>query len=309
MFYLINNKYILTLCIFLGIHATVYAENKALQDIEIQISKTSSEIFQLNDIQQKIDLEIHDLNKEINVLSSEIKSIEPQILMFAKEQFIIQQQINIKLLLSMQNINNDIKKTILQYKTKYFIDKNVQMKRIVSALNNLEQKKSISIKNKTTLDDKLKNLQKNYSLRQEFVTTKIKPDAPPKQETHIKLANSKNVIAPIKNLKTEQIILLPNHKILIKATRGESVYAVNNGKVIYSGWLRGYGILVIIDHGDGLMSLYGHNETAIKPRGAKVAKGEIVALVGQSGGQAEAALYFELRKNGAPIAIDEWKNL
>lgn len=94
--------------------------------------------------------------------------------------------------------------------------------------------------------------------------------------------------------------------LLIEAAAGSPVQAVSHGRVVYSDWLRGFGLLLIIDHGDGYMSLYGHNESLYKSAGDWVAAGEVVATVGASGGRSRPALYFEIRAAGRPVDPQAW---
>lgn len=94
--------------------------------------------------------------------------------------------------------------------------------------------------------------------------------------------------------------------VLIRANEGREVHAVSHGRVAYADWLRGYGLLMIIDHGDGYMSLYGHNQALYKETGEWVEAGEVIASVGRSGGQDQAGLYFEIRHNGKPIDPAKW---
>ena len=93
---------------------------------------------------------------------------------------------------------------------------------------------------------------------------------------------------------------------LIPADRGSSVRSVHYGRVIYADWLRGQGLLTIVDHGNGWMSLYGHNESLLKETGEWVAPGEVIARVGSSGGATEPALYFEIRSGGTPVNPANW---
>jgi septal ring factor EnvC (AmiA/AmiB activator) len=93
---------------------------------------------------------------------------------------------------------------------------------------------------------------------------------------------------------------------LVAGTAGAEVRAVAPGRVAYSDWLKGYGLLVIIDHGDGWMSLYAFNDALLKDVGDWVRGGEPVATVGSSGGQGRPALYFELRRNGQPQDPRPW---
>lgn len=94
--------------------------------------------------------------------------------------------------------------------------------------------------------------------------------------------------------------------VLIEAPEGGQVRAVSQGRVAFADWLRGFGLLLIIDHGDGYMSLYGQNQALYKEVGEWVDSGEVVATLGASGGQTEAGLYFEIRHNGQPVNPTRW---
>ncbi|HWS41353.1 MAG TPA: peptidoglycan DD-metalloendopeptidase family protein [Arenimonas sp.] len=94
--------------------------------------------------------------------------------------------------------------------------------------------------------------------------------------------------------------------LLIAAPAGTSVYSVAAGRVIYADWLKGYGLLLVIDHGRGYMSLYANNDALFKEVGEAVAAGERVSSVGTSGAQNRAALYFEMRLNGQPQNPNSW---
>jgi septal ring factor EnvC (AmiA/AmiB activator) len=93
---------------------------------------------------------------------------------------------------------------------------------------------------------------------------------------------------------------------LLAGRAGATVAAVAPGRVAYSDWLKGYGLIVIVDHGDGFMSLYAQNDSLLREVGEWVGAGDAIAGVGSSGGQAEAALYFELRRNGQPLNPKGW---
>ena len=94
--------------------------------------------------------------------------------------------------------------------------------------------------------------------------------------------------------------------VLIKARDGRPIHAVANGKVVFSKWLSGYGLLVIINHGNGYMTLYGRNTTLYKKAGDTVRKGDLIATVGQSGGYQTPALYFAIRHNSKPLNPTTW---
>lgn len=94
--------------------------------------------------------------------------------------------------------------------------------------------------------------------------------------------------------------------VSIDADSGDDVEAVSPGKVIFADWFRNLGLLIIIDHGNGFMSLYGHNERLLKKVGDWVSAREVIAKVGDTGGQKNPSLYFEIRKSGNPIDPDLW---
>ena len=95
---------------------------------------------------------------------------------------------------------------------------------------------------------------------------------------------------------------------VIKTSKSISVRAVHNGEIIFSDWIKGYGMIIIIDHGENLMSLYAHNKVLYKNKGDFVRKGEIISKSGSSGGTTNNSLYFEIRLNGVPQDPHEWCN-
>ncbi|KLU99667.1 murein hydrolase activator EnvC family protein [Photobacterium aphoticum] len=94
--------------------------------------------------------------------------------------------------------------------------------------------------------------------------------------------------------------------MVVKSPIGSQVKAVYPGKVVFADWLRGYGLMLVIDHGKGDMSFYGYNQTLLKKVGDNVQANEAIALVGDSGGQAEPSLYFEIRRKGSPSNPRSW---
>jgi septal ring factor EnvC (AmiA/AmiB activator) len=94
--------------------------------------------------------------------------------------------------------------------------------------------------------------------------------------------------------------------VVIEAKEGTNVRAITHGRVVFSDWLRGYGLIIIVDHGNGYMSLYGHNQSLHKDVGEWVEKDEVIASVGNSGGFDKTALYFEIRYKGKPTNPKYW---
>jgi septal ring factor EnvC (AmiA/AmiB activator) len=94
--------------------------------------------------------------------------------------------------------------------------------------------------------------------------------------------------------------------IVINSADGADVKAIAAGRVVFADWLRGFGLLLILDHGDGYMSLYGYNQGLHKNVGDSVKPGEVIASVGNNGGHAQSGLYFEIRHQGTPINPLNW---
>ncbi|TGD72623.1 hypothetical protein E4634_13950 [Mangrovimicrobium sediminis] len=94
--------------------------------------------------------------------------------------------------------------------------------------------------------------------------------------------------------------------VTIPAEAGTPVKAIHHGRVVYADWLRGMGLLIIVDHGDGYLSLYAHNQTLLREVGEWVGTGSTLGTVGDSGGQGRPALYFEVREKGKPVNPALW---
>jgi septal ring factor EnvC (AmiA/AmiB activator) len=94
--------------------------------------------------------------------------------------------------------------------------------------------------------------------------------------------------------------------LFIRAASGQTVKAVAAGRVVFADWLRGFGNLIIVDHGNAYMSLYGNNETLYKQVGDELRGGDAIATVGNSGGNADSGLYFELRHESKPLDPLKW---
>lgn len=94
--------------------------------------------------------------------------------------------------------------------------------------------------------------------------------------------------------------------VFIRSPLGQPVKAVAGGRVVFADWLRGFGNLMIVDHGGGYLSIYGANESLLKQAGEAVKAGENIATSGNSGGMAESGVYFELRQNGKPLDPMSW---
>jgi septal ring factor EnvC (AmiA/AmiB activator) len=94
--------------------------------------------------------------------------------------------------------------------------------------------------------------------------------------------------------------------LFIRSVAGETVHAVADGRVVYADWLRGFGNLLILDHGKGYMSLYANNDGLLRQVGESVRGGDPIAHVGASGDNVDSGLYFELRRDGKPFDPSAW---
>lgn len=117
---------------------------------------------------------------------------------------------------------------------------------------------------------------------------------------------------PVNNAKTlhsfgtKQTGQLTWKGMVLASDYGTPVKAVYSGKIVFADWLRGYGLMVLIDHGKGDMTLYGYNQSLMKKEGDKVRAGETIAVVGDSGGQDRSSLYFEIRRNSKAQNPRSW---
>ncbi|MDY0205399.1 MAG: murein hydrolase activator EnvC [Pseudomonas sp.] len=94
--------------------------------------------------------------------------------------------------------------------------------------------------------------------------------------------------------------------VLISSQAGTQVRAIHSGRVVFADWLRGAGLLIIVDHGDGYLSLYGHNQSLLSNPGDTVKAGQAISTVGNTGGRDQAALYFAIRQKGQPADPTKW---
>ena len=157
--------------------------------------------------------------------------------------------------------------------------------------------KIIKIKEKTLAFDK-KNQYELTQLLQKLSQQSV-------QQVHYPLVlMSRKMPKPINN--THEGYQKINQGIIFYAPEGEAVTAVLPGKVLFSQWLKGYGHLLILDHGRGTMSLYGHNQVLYKKVGDYVRQGEKIASVGHTGGISKNGLYFEIRRQGKAVPPLRW---
>ena len=147
-----------------------------------------------------------------------------------------------------------------------------------------------------SLGELLADIPSNPSENRPFVAQKGKLPWPAKGSFLSKFGQSKNQ----GDLKW--------NGVLIKADFGAPIKVVSHGRVAFSDWLQGFGFITIIDHGDGYMSLYGNSESLLKQTGDWVSAGDVIATAGDSGGQPQSGVYFEIRSRGKPVNPAKWCN-
>jgi len=158
------------------------------------------------------------------------------------------------------------------------------------------------------LEDEAKQLQNLIDSIEE-----IFEDAPESEISHKAFAELKGKLAwPVKG-KLKKLFgrnkprsNLRWQGVMIEAPGGSHVHAISHGRVAFADWLRGMGNLIIIDHGNSYLSLYGHNEALFKSAGEWVEAGDLISSIGNSGGQNKSGLYFEIRKRGKPQNPTGW---
>lgn len=199
-----------------------------------------------------------------------------------------------------------------------------------------QEKRLLSAKQKQVLEDnKLKALQSDRKIILDTTNSKIKSQQQKLDELLAQKKALEKVISKLK-LSSAAIKFIPSSApwkkamwpthgvvkhlfgtsvansqlkwdgVLIDAPEGQKVYAIAGGKVVFSEWLQGYGLLLIIDHGHGYMSLYGRNNSLYKKVGDAVTGADLVAEVGNSGGYERPSLYFAIRYNGRPVDPKIW---
>ena len=176
-------------------------------------------------------------------------------------------------------------------------DKRSQRLSILSDLNQQIKTKDQKLQELTNNKQALEKLIKNIKLSKNVITTSKQSLGKMKGQLKMPLAGKiiTNFGSYFDNLR------IKSNGLLIAANPNQQVRSIFQGKVTFADWLQGYGLLIIIDHGNGYMSLYAHNEKLHKKVGDTVNTRELVAIAGQSGGMDKPGLYFEIRRNGKAL--------
>ena len=181
----------------------------------------------------------------------------------------------------------------------------LKRRQIISALDQQLKKQGGDL---NRLEDEASQLQKLISSIQEILVETPEPKLDSTAFAKLRGQLAWPVAGKVEKLfgQQKQLSNLRWQGIMIYAPAGNRVRAVSRGRVAFADWLRGLGYLIIIDHGNSYLSLYGHNESVFKTAGDWVESGDIIGSIGSSGGQQKPGLYFEIRKKGKPQNPARW---
>jgi septal ring factor EnvC (AmiA/AmiB activator) len=310
--------------------------DQALAKLAQQIRQNSAELAQVQQQQQQLELEQQQLQQSFELQ----KSLLAQQL---KGAFITGEHDYTKMLLNQQDSKKlERVLTYYQYLNQARVQQLDKIRQTADALAQVKQQLQNKVSQQQELQNKLQQQQqellnaktsqlasvkkmKSFLTDQEQQLEYLKQNEQSLQSTLGKLkaaaiAAAKRLDLPktkgklpwpvqgdiLQGYGEKRLAGVSSRGILIAAAEGTKVKAVADGQVIYADWLKGYGWVIVLDHGNGIMSLYGHNQTLLKKPGESVQAAEAVALVGASGGQAQAGLYFEIRQKGTAINPITW---
>jgi septal ring factor EnvC (AmiA/AmiB activator) len=321
------------------------SEETSLQQNEQSIAALALEITEIDEKLKKLNKNLDGFLVNREQLQSQLDQQLSNLKLLLVQRYQMGDQSPIKLLLSQQQpeqINRMLVylNEIQQYQSEKIVNYQTLLTKQAQNNNDIDKTQSELVKDKTALQDKQNKLELTREQRKKTLLainsainqkqSKINKLAADKKRLERvivtiekAIANTKKVIdkRPFAKLKgklpwpTQGKIArsfgsiennLAYDGILIRGSQRASVKAVHTGKVVFSDWLRSYGMLIIIDHGSGYLSLYGHNDQLNKKVGDNVAPGETIALVGSSGGNQRAGLYFAVRRNGQSVDPKSW---
>jgi septal ring factor EnvC (AmiA/AmiB activator) len=300
-----------------------------------QIAKNSAQIKQLNISVVNKEAEISQLQSEIINLNTKLSSLKEALAKYVYVSYQLNKNSRIKWLFNKNNMH-DVERNLAYYK--YLMKANIKLIKEIKGLEktiNLKQE-NLNMELTTLTNLKLQSEQSLKKLNQTkeyhaVLIGSLNKDINTKQITLSDyLTHQNNLSKLIKNLTTKSVLQTKspltqfkhklskpinisnnfikkvNQGLMFYTEEGSNVYAISPGKVVFSNRLNGYGLLLIIDHGWGFMSLYANNSSLLKKVGDTINSQEIIAKVGHSGFLPENGLYFEIRHQGKATPPLEW---
>ncbi len=309
--------------------------DKELQYTESRIGVTVKKLNHTHTLLQKNSKQIEALNQKVKQLNKELKFSQSKLADNIRYRYQMGEYQPLKWMLNQENPNKISQ--LLTYYSYLIQSQKVAIKAVQSIKTDLAANQ-VALNEELTVQKKLEaNLTKQQSKLEQDKLYRIKlienldKDISNKQKHLAEFQQDKNNLTKLliklnqqSKLKVTQPFSRMKHKLPLpvhvskkqidKANQGIMFYApegirVNSvypGKIVFSDWLRGYGLLIIIDHGRGYMTLYAHNQSLFKQKGESVGKGEQIATVGHSGGLKKNGLYFEIRHRGKAISPLNW---
>ena len=225
-------------------------------------------------------------------------------------------QATLELLNDYENSMND-----LEMNEKKALDLGENIQKTIKEKNQLLKSLQKQAKERLSLIGKIEEAKKDKELRYqqlrlerktlEKLVQEILPEQPDEEESDLPDFETP-LIAPLIGKISKRFgekkedDILASQGVEISAPAGTPVQAIHTGEVVFSDWLRGFGLLLIVDHGNNYMSLYGNAEALLKTKGDQVESGELIAEAGNSGARKESGIYFEIRHRGQPIDPEPW---
>ncbi|MBS0349919.1 MAG: peptidoglycan DD-metalloendopeptidase family protein [Proteobacteria bacterium] len=317
-----------------------------LQEIELQYSEIDRKLQQIQkkmDIQQQQITSLQSsMNQNRNQLQMQQQALSRQLYL----TYILQRQGPIPILLTQDNMNQSARmlyyyQLLNHYRIQKIQQSQIQLQSLAQSQQVLLQENQVLAKLKKQQEETQIHLSKIQNNRSQLLAQINQNISNQQQQLTILLRNkkaleqtitklSKQLVEP-ENFHSGNFASLAHHLPwptkglvlhyfgkpiagselkwngeIITATEQQPVYAVASGVVVFSKWLEGYGLLIIIHHGNGYMTLYGRNATLLKHEGDRVNAGEMIAKVGKSGGYEKPALYFAIRYNAKPLDPNQW---
>ncbi len=318
--------------------------NKQLKNIEQQVAKSAKSLHQTKQQQRQTSTKRQQLKKQQTTLLSDKKKQQRVLSKQLKSAYMTGDHDLMQMLLNQQQSSKterllgyyqflnkariasitELSSTI-QSLTDIAIELNATALELSSLLKAQQQHEQQLSKEKTQRNSALRQLKLSYSKnstqleRYQLSEIDIKQLLNEQQKDKTQSSLPLNGLAGVRGLLPRPSRGKIIHKfgqrrhgnlrrkgITISGIEGQSVTAIHHGKVIFSNWIKGFGLVLVLDHGKGYMSLYGHNQALLKDAGDVVAANEKIALLGQSGGQSKPALYFEIRYQGKAVSPTRW---
>lgn len=316
-----------------------------LRRFDTRIGKVTAELRRLNGRQQKLIQQRSGLGDDETRLAAEVRQQEALVRDLLREQYKLGRQPGLELLLSQQDpqqlsrilhyydsITTHLSEQLTAYRTQ--LKRLTETQNAISATDDellatrtrLQQQQAVLTEARRGQAATLETLRRAHQsdsrqlrqlktdqaeleavlreVRRSLEQIRLKQDGLKFSQRKGKLAWP--VSGKVKRAFGSRVDNVQYEGLLVGAKAGSPVNAVHHGRVVFADWLRSYGLVLIVDHGDGYLSLYGHNDSLLREPGEWVATGEQLALAGSSGGSTEPGLYFAIRYQGRSIDPIVW---